>query len=166
MPLFYGAQPLSRVVLPALIKSFKNCDNKNGMDPDAGPVPQPMPPRPLTESNDNVFSPLAIFAKIAYTDLTIQSKLSKCRSAQERVIGNRVQIPNDPVTVNGTMRYLPQRAAHLKQRRDRCANRAAASACRRTQGPAFQEAWKAGPFVAERRSFCGDMILNRKETPL
>ena len=101
MPLFYGAQPLSRVVLPALIKSFKNCDNKNGMDPDAGPVPQPMPPRPLTESNDNVFSPLAIFAKIAYTDLTIQSKLSKCRSAQEWVIGNRVQIPNDPVTVNG-----------------------------------------------------------------
>ena len=101
MPLFYGAQPLSRVVLPALIKSFKNCDNKNGMDPDAGPVPQPMPPRPLTESNDNVFSPLAIFAKIAYTDLTIQSKLSKCRSAQDRVIGNRVQIPNDPVTVNG-----------------------------------------------------------------
>ena len=101
MPLFYGAQPLSRVVLPALIKSFKNCDNKNGMDPDAGPVPQPMPPRPLTESNDNVFSPLAIFAKIAYTDLTIQSKLSKCRSAQERVIGNRVQIPNDPVTVSG-----------------------------------------------------------------
>ena len=73
------------------------------MDPDAGPVPQPMPPRPLTESNDNVFSPLAIFAKIAYTDLTIQSKLSKCRSAQERVIGNRVQIPNSPAAVSSML---------------------------------------------------------------